>query len=220
MPYRTLDRQSQFALDGKFQKLRKLIDDGEEHGTCAARVQSILTSDHANKLLYTKKEGIEGTAWEVYWRREQKIAWAKFANDDGKLNQEAKALLSLFEVMMSYVWWEGPPNGKDKCKEQLRKALSSYLWWRGDYVPSPKLGDNESQEFDDSRWMRIADGERITGINRGTISRAASNGDIADNGKSGDERRLDRVSFSIWAEEKLKKPEPQESEDAIKRKLQ
>lgn len=211
MPFPFLDLQSQFTLDGEFQKLLKPIDD-EPHGTCAARVLTILKSEQAEKLLYPK--------WEAYWRREQKIAWARFANDGGKPIKEAKALLSLFEEMMRYVWSADTPDEKKDCKKQLRKALSSYLWWRGVEVPSPKLGDNETQELEDSRWMRIADGQRITGINRGSIHWAANNGDITDNGKTGDERRLDRKSFTVWAEKRAKKAEQQESEEAINRKLQ
>lgn len=79
--------------------------------------------------------------------------------------------------------------------------------------------DSGSEEIDDSRWMRFIDAENITGINRGVISKAASKGEILQNGKPLRDRRIDRGSFTRWAEKRASKSEQQESDAAVQRKL-
>ena len=47
-------------------------------------------------------------------------------------------------------------------------------------------------------WITVSEAERISGINRGVISRAVDQNEIGNKGKEGRERRLDPSSFSQW----------------------
>ncbi|MFH1417080.1 MAG: hypothetical protein ABII12_02175 [Planctomycetota bacterium] len=68
-------------------------------------------------------------------------------------------------------------------------------------------------------WLKLIEGERITGINRGTIARAANRGDIKDNGRSGFLRRIGTQSFVDWTLRRAENGETEESPDAVRRKL-
>jgi hypothetical protein len=57
----------------------------------------------------------------------------------------------------------------------------------------------------EDRWIRIIEAERMSDINRGTISRAANNGEILDNGLRDRGRRIDVVSFWRWHDEYRKR---------------
>jgi hypothetical protein len=48
-------------------------------------------------------------------------------------------------------------------------------------------------------WITISEAEKLSGVNKGTISRAAKNGEITTNGRTGRELRVDNGSFSQWA---------------------
>ena len=68
-------------------------------------------------------------------------------------------------------------------------------------------------------WLTIADAETISDINRGTISRAVDAGELKGNGKTRRGRRIDAADFTRWVIERAKKPEPVESDEAVRRKL-
>jgi hypothetical protein len=51
---------------------------------------------------------------------------------------------------------------------------------------------------DADNWIKVSEAQRISGVNKGVISRAADAGEIKTNGKSRRDRRLDAGSFSQW----------------------
>ncbi len=71
----------------------------------------------------------------------------------------------------------------------------------------------------EQEWMRIADGERVTGINRGTIQRATKKGEIEGNGEEGDKRRIRSSSLTAWALKRGKNIEKAESDAQVEAKL-
>jgi hypothetical protein len=59
----------------------------------------------------------------------------------------------------------------------------------------------------------------MSGINKGTIWRAAKKGDIANNGEKGRAFRLDLHCFYAWLFERAKEPEREESEATVESKV-
>jgi hypothetical protein len=60
----------------------------------------------------------------------------------------------------------------------------------------------EAGSIDHERLIRFSEAEQLTGVNKGTIKRAADAGKIVDNGKDGDARRVDIVSVHKWNKER------------------
>lgn len=71
---------------------------------------------------------------------------------------------------------------------------------------------------DEKEWLRFVDAERVTGINRGTIKRAADAKEIEDNDKEGDERRIRSASFTRWAINRATKGDEPETEAQVEDK--
>jgi hypothetical protein len=65
--------------------------------------------------------------------------------------------------------------------------------------------------------LTISEAAAETGIDRGTISRAVSRGDIKSNGKTGRERRMEVNSWHDWLR---RKREPQETDANVMQKVQ
>jgi hypothetical protein len=65
------------------------------------------------------------------------------------------------------------------------------------------------------RWITISEAARISGINKGTIGRAADTGELLDNGKKVRERRIDAQAFVQWQLSRTKS-EPAESDAQVK----
>jgi hypothetical protein len=73
-------------------------------------------------------------------------------------------------------------------------------------VPSAPL------EVPPLQWISLADAERISGINRGVISRAVAAGELASNGQAGKgKRKIDAADFTRWQVERARRPERTES---------
>jgi hypothetical protein len=64
-----------------------------------------------------------------------------------------------------------------------------------DDSPEPEIEESDSDE------MTVTRLSKMTGVAKGVISRAANNGEIETNGKTGPERRLKAASASRWHEE-------------------
>lgn len=76
----------------------------------------------------------------------------------------------------------------------------------------------ECTKTSSANWLTVAEAERLSSINRGTISRACDSGEIVTNGESGRGRRIDSTDFNRWHLAYIRRPERQESEAGILRK--
>jgi hypothetical protein len=75
-----------------------------------------------------------------------------------------------------------------------------------------RAGDDETP----GRWLTISDAARVSGINKGIISRAADAGELRDNGKTERARRIDALDFIQW-QLKRAKAEPAENAATVER---
>jgi hypothetical protein len=66
-----------------------------------------------------------------------------------------------------------------------------------------------------SHWLTLTQAEKISCVNRGTISRAADRGEIRGNGEKGSGRRLDLLDFVRWRLERAERSEPEESKAQV-----
>jgi hypothetical protein len=76
-----------------------------------------------------------------------------------------------------------------------------------------------SGEKDQEQQIDLPLASKMSGINKGTIWRAAKKGDIANNGQKGRALRLDLHSFNDWLLERAKGPEREESETTVESKV-
>jgi len=70
------------------------------------------------------------------------------------------------------------------------------------------------------RWITVSEAERITGCNRGIISRAVDGNELKGNGKSGRARRIDAVDLARWQLQRVEGTEPGESNAEVERQNQ
>jgi hypothetical protein len=87
---------------------------------------------------------------------------------------------------------------------------------RQEDAPPAQASDVGSGE---SKWITISQAQRISSINKGTISRAADSKEIRTNGEMGRLRLLDSADFNRWHLERIDKPERQESDQHIQEKM-
>jgi hypothetical protein len=79
-------------------------------------------------------------------------------------------------------------------------------------LPSEALEDPPRQ------WLTLAEAERISGINRGVISRAVDAGALASNGQKGrGKRKIDAAAFTRWQLQRAQRPERTESSAHVQR---
>lgn len=68
--------------------------------------------------------------------------------------------------------------------------------------------------------ISLAEAQKLSGINRGIISRAVNAGEIKNNGERGKgKRKIDSADFNRWVLERDKKAERTETEEGIKMRL-
>ena len=213
---------AQKELDSRLVEIWSLFRKGASCDKITAEVHRLLT-DHTGVSQHDSPNAHDINANRALphnWRRQhgldRSFACGQLVEDPN--DPDGWELYELFLRLMD-VANETRVNRRDKNLNALRDDLEDYLRGRRLLAATDSPAATAETPEEQEKWMRIADAARITCINRGTIKRAADSGDIADNGKRGGERRLDRQSFTIWAEEKAKKPEPQETDAAINRKL-
>jgi hypothetical protein len=100
------------------------------------------------------------------------------------------------------------------------------------FVPKPRHGPDPKEDGgasprnpERSRWITVTDAEKVTGVSKGTISRAAkkkpgTTGALASNGLRGRDLRIDAHDLVRWKKERADKPEPRESNEAVDRKCE
>jgi hypothetical protein len=90
---------------------------------------------------------------------------------------------------------------------QLRQSLAclpSCKWIPADETRLPEESKSEETE-PEGLWITFIEAERTTDINRGTIQRAADDGEIVDNGLRLRGRRIDLASFWRWHDDYRKR---------------
>jgi hypothetical protein len=71
-----------------------------------------------------------------------------------------------------------------------------------------------------TKWLSLAEAERLSGINQGTISKAVENGELISNGSKGKgKRKVDSADFNRWCLARSEKPQRVETNAEVKRKL-
>jgi hypothetical protein len=87
--------------------------------------------------------------------------------------------------------------------------------------PEQTEGDGDDRDQGEAgRWLTVTDAAKAAGCNRGEISRAADKGELTSNGKNGRERRIDAVSLAQWQLKRANRPEPVESDESVRKKLE
>jgi hypothetical protein len=98
-------------------------------------------------------------------------------------------------------------KGRWTDTERKLRALASRLCTK----PPPPTG---------SQWLSLAQAEQLSGINRGTISRAIDAGEIKSNGETGKgKRKIDSADFNRWHLERANRLEQTESEEQVEKLL-
>jgi len=131
---------------------------------------------------------------------EQIFRWFSHAEGDGK----NLARILRVSKHLTHLVKRTPPSGKLPRRKRQGRELNESL------TDSTARGKPR---------LTFADGERMTGINRGTIKRAADKGEIQCNGREGRKRWMKTASFTVWALNRARRGETQESNEAVERKL-
>lgn len=114
-----------------------------------------------------------------------------------------------------------PPNTdveglmKKEYYDALRRVdrtLASELTRKPDVVSSDGADDS-------GNWITVSDAARLVGVDTGTISRAATKGQLKHNGKVKAERRVYLPSVQQWHKRRLSKPEQRESDEHVQNLL-
>jgi hypothetical protein len=95
----------------------------------------------------------------------------------------------------------------------------------GSTLTPPAVGTEHGQGNDGGsksdashNWITVSEAARISGVNKGVISRAADAQEIKTNGKDGRGRRLGAGSFSQWVLQRSPTAEPtNDPEEVIRR---
>jgi hypothetical protein len=86
--------------------------------------------------------------------------------------------------------------------------------WR---APHPAVA-SAAPEHPPRQWITLAEAERISGINRGVISRAVDAGALASNGQKGrGKRKIDAGAFTRWQLQRAQRPERTERTAHVQR---
>jgi hypothetical protein len=88
-------------------------------------------------------------------------------------------------------------------------------WRRTHDIPPADNGQTEG-----SRWLSVTEAASASGCHRGDITRAVDKGELGSNGKRKRERRIDAASLALWQLKRANRPEPVESDGAVKKKLE
>jgi hypothetical protein len=96
-------------------------------------------------------------------------------------------------------------------------ALSKADVLKRDAPPPSPLDPLSTYSEDD--WITLADAATLSGVSEGTISRAASNGEIRDNEKKHKGRRFHAGSFIRWFKGRQQQNERMESDESVKKKV-
>jgi excisionase family DNA binding protein len=81
-------------------------------------------------------------------------------------------------------------------------------------APPPAKGEQK-----DDNWLTVSQAAKLSGIDKGTISRLVDRGDVKSNGETGRKRRIDSADFSRYLLQRSESPERAESDEAVERKL-
>ena len=82
-------------------------------------------------------------------------------------------------------------------------------------------GNTNGEDRVSVQWISLADAEKLSGINRGVISKAAKADEIKSNGETGKGKiKIDSADFNRWHLERAKRPEQAESDEEVKRLFQ
>jgi excisionase family DNA binding protein len=79
-------------------------------------------------------------------------------------------------------------------------------------------GSPSSFATDEKQWLTVTEAATISGINRGTISRMASSGELKSNAKGGRHRRINSADLNRLILKRANRPERKESDESINRK--
>src|SRR5262249_51965 len=137
----TFDQASLFQLDAKLNSIRKLLDQGEEHGTIADQVLKAIESVEG-PLIHAgwKNNQLVRGNWRKFWKEHKSVATAHFPElvHPDLLNQEAAAAFFAVFVEMVRLAMDANTNyRKQKYADQLSAALRDYLSLRGYDVERP-----------------------------------------------------------------------------------
>jgi len=137
--------------------------------------------------------------------------------------------LTMNEAILHYAQGIVGPELTPSWRERLAltpPAFTAGLWLQNEarqaeerLEKKPRPDVDKDEEADEGDWLTISEAERISGINRGTISRALDAGSLKGNGKAGRARRINGNDFIRWQLERASNAEPFETDAAVKRKL-
>jgi excisionase family DNA binding protein len=102
-------------------------------------------------------------------------------------------------------------------KHRLENAIShgAPATHEGEQTAPDQGGTGQDRE---EGWCTVTEAATVANCNKGTVSRAIDSGNLRGNGKSGDERRIDRADLTRWILARSNLPEREESVEAVERK--
>ena len=129
-----------------------------------------------------------------------------------------------FVDLKIFVGFDGRQTDESRPNRYLlttRESWFGHLASRPASRSLPPIIPSEPPEGHARKWITLADAARISGINRGVISRAVDAGALASNGQKGrGKRKIDAAAFAGWQMQRAQKSERTESMAQVKRLVQ
>ena len=118
--------------------------------------------------------------------------------------------------LAKYSRQHGEGTREEQCGKAEKGAKDLYAWAISEIERLRRDGKGNAE-----CWITITEAERLSGISKGTISRAANNGKIETNGEKKRARRLNNESFTQWALKRAESPvKPREDFDNVIREAE
>jgi hypothetical protein len=115
-----------------------------------------------------------------------------------------------------WLWYAAPMQHVNRT-ENYPQVAATALWELRDYCSEQPAKEPKEEA---NQWLTLAQAETLSGVNRGTISRAVDTGLLKSNGQSGKgKRKVDAADFARWQLERAKRPEQTESQQQVERLL-
>jgi hypothetical protein len=119
-------------------------------------------------------------------------------------------------------------TGQQANSAQIRDSTEAQNEYKRQFGELMELGRKRMEELLQRRvvitshepilWLSLAEAERLTGINRGTLSKAIKKGELVSNGATGKGRvKVSAAAFLRWLSEQTKKPDRQESDAQVEK---
>jgi hypothetical protein len=173
-------------IDGALSSLLSALDTDASYGAFAAKLRRFVNQ-------YSQGNGDPPfwQDWEDVDKHEEEIC-SPWILEQEICDKAVGAFYALGQAVRRLLLEATTPYHQQEYLAKLRQSLCDYLARRGYDVLHPSPTDN------DENWITVSGASRVSGVNKGVISRAASAGEIRTNGKKERALRLHAGSFAQW----------------------